>query len=99
MAVFICSKAAFDQILCDFLNEFFDCWVQILTIIAFLALININTMTTLLTVPLSRLICYNELAVGYENKKIKMYVIIRESISIYSTGVNYGICCLFSGDI
>ena len=30
MAVFICSKAAFDQILCDFLNEFFDCWVQIL---------------------------------------------------------------------
>jgi len=56
-------------------------------------------MTTLLTVPLSRLICYNELAVGYENKKIKMYVIIRESISIYSTGVNYGICCLFSGDI
>jgi len=78
MAVFICSKAAFDQILCDFLNEFFDCWVQILTIIAFLALTNINTMTTLLTVPLSRLNCYNKLAVDYEENKINIYVVISE---------------------
>jgi len=68
MAVLICSKAAFDQTLCDFLNEFFDCWVQILNIIAFLALTNIITMSTLLTVPLSRLICYNKLVVGYEKK-------------------------------
>jgi len=78
MAVFICSKAAFDQILCDFLNELFDCWVQTLNIIAFLALTNIITTSTLLTVPLSRLICYNKLVVDYENKKIQIYVTISE---------------------
>jgi hypothetical protein len=78
MAVFICSKAAFDQILCDFLNELFDCWVQTLNIIAFLALTNIITTSTLLTVPLSRLICYNKLLVVYENKKIQIYVTISE---------------------
>lgn len=78
MAVFICSKPAFDQILWDFLNEFFDCWVQVLNIIAFLALTNIITMSTLLTVPLPRLMRYNKLVVGYENKKIQVYVSISE---------------------
>jgi len=56
-------------------------------------------MTTLLTVPLSRLNCYNKLAVDYEENKINIYVVISEWISIFSTGVNYGICCLFSGDV
>jgi hypothetical protein len=59
----------------------------------FLGLTNIITMSTLLTVPLSRLICYNKLEIGYENKKIQIYVIISKCISIKSTGVNYGICC------
>ena len=72
MAVFTCSKAAFDQIHCDFLNEFSDCWLQILNIIAFLGLTNIITMLTLLTVSLSKLIYYNKLVIGYENKKIQI---------------------------